>query len=148
MDETRCVHLKRPTTFAEQVALLKKRGLTIEHESRAVMILSRINYYRLSAYLLPFKIDEENYRSGTKLENIVKLYEFDSRLRNIIMSAIEPIEVTIETVIAVQLLVMNLEKRLRLLLFKFFKVQFWTFYLLVLKTVEPDIWCRSAAPTL
>jgi IS5 family transposase len=33
---------------------------------------------------------------------------------------------TSETVIAMQLLVMNLEKRLRLLLFYFFKVQFWT----------------------
>jgi IS5 family transposase len=39
---------------------------------------------------------------------------------------------TIETVVAVQLLVVNLEKRLRLLLFKFFKVQFWAFNLLIL----------------
>jgi hypothetical protein len=34
---------------------------------------------------------------------------------------------TSETVIAMQLLVMNLEKRLRLLLLYFFKVQFWSF---------------------
>jgi IS5 family transposase len=34
---------------------------------------------------------------------------------------------TSETVIAMKLLVMNLEKRLRLLLFNFFKVQFWCF---------------------
>jgi IS5 family transposase len=39
---------------------------------------------------------------------------------------------TIETVVATQLLVMNLEKRLRLLLFKIFKVQFLTFDLLIL----------------
>lgn len=34
---------------------------------------------------------------------------------------------TSETVIAMQLVVMNLEKRIRLLLFNFFKVRFWTF---------------------
>jgi IS5 family transposase len=39
---------------------------------------------------------------------------------------------TIGTVVAFQLLVMNLEKRLRLLLFKFFKVQFSAFNLLIL----------------
>ena len=45
---------------------------------------------------------------------------------------------TSETVIAIQLLVINLEKRLRLLLFKFFRVQFWAFKLLfgMVKTVN------------
>lgn len=45
---------------------------------------------------------------------------------------------TSETVIAMQLLVMNLEKRLRLLLFNFFKVQFWMFKRLFGK-LEPII---------
>lgn len=45
---------------------------------------------------------------------------------------------TSETVIAMQLLVMNLEKRLRLLLFYFFKVQFWMFKRLFGK-LEPII---------
>jgi len=45
---------------------------------------------------------------------------------------------TSETVIAMQLLVMNLEKRLRLLLFNFFKVRFWTFKRL-LGMLEPAI---------
>lgn len=45
---------------------------------------------------------------------------------------------TSETVIAMQLLVMNLEKRLRLLLFNFFKVQFWMFKRLFGK-LEPAI---------
>jgi IS5 family transposase len=45
---------------------------------------------------------------------------------------------TSETVIAMQLLVLNLEKRLRLLLFNFFKVRFWTFKSL-LGMLEPAI---------
>jgi abortive infection bacteriophage resistance protein len=39
--------LKKPTTFEEQLNILKDRNLQIEDEQQALDILSRINYYRL-----------------------------------------------------------------------------------------------------
>lgn len=43
---------KKPTTFIEQISLLKNRNLRIEDEQQAIEILSWISYYRLSAYTL------------------------------------------------------------------------------------------------
>ena len=42
---------KQPTTFEEQVEILKSRNLIIEDKQEAINILSRVNYYRLSAYI-------------------------------------------------------------------------------------------------
>mgnify|MGYP000931452954 CR=1 FL=1 len=93
--------LKTATTFQEQVGILKARGLTIEDESCAQNILGRVNYYRLTAYILPFKDQvNNNYRPGTSFNKICRSYEFDQKLRNIMLYAIEPIEILIRTKIA------------------------------------------------
>ncbi|MCF8023602.1 MAG: hypothetical protein K9L17_13025 [Clostridiales bacterium] len=55
--------IKKPTTFAEQVNILKSRNLQIEDEEQAIETLSRINYYRLSAYMLSFK-DGNRFHDG------------------------------------------------------------------------------------
>ena len=60
------IHIKQPKTYEEQIELFKKRGLVIEDEAAAKTILSKINYYRLSAYTLTLKKDNgfpENWRS-------------------------------------------------------------------------------------
>jgi abortive infection bacteriophage resistance protein len=94
------IGLKIPLTFEGQVKILKERGLIIENEEYAVSVLSHINYHRLSAYLLPFRTDEKNYKPPTSFNQIVRIYDFDFRLRNIIMSVIEPIEISLRTQIA------------------------------------------------
>jgi hypothetical protein len=43
-------YAKPALTFDEQVTLLAARGLIIEDRAAAAEILSRISYYRLSAY--------------------------------------------------------------------------------------------------
>lgn len=95
-----CKPIKHPTTFEEQVKILKERGLVIENEDYAIKVLSQINYYRMTAYLLPFKNTDKNYKPNTSFNRIVRIYEFDCRLRNLIMSVIEPIEITLRTQIA------------------------------------------------
>ncbi len=47
--------LKNPTTYREQVKLLKSRNLTISNEEKAIRILERVNYYRLSTYMIIYK---------------------------------------------------------------------------------------------
>ena len=91
---------KPPTTFQEQVDLLKSRGLIINDSKKALQNISRINYYRLSSYYAPFQIDRNLFKPETSIEKIFKLYEFDKKIRSLIFGALEIIEVTLRTKIA------------------------------------------------
>ena len=46
---------KPPLTYKEQIELLKSRGLVFDDEQKAELQLSNVSYFRLSAYMLPFK---------------------------------------------------------------------------------------------
>lgn len=70
-------------TYAQQVALLKKRGLIIVDEKRAEAILRQMNYYRLSAYSLTLRLDDVFY-PDVAIEDIVELYDFDADFRKIV----------------------------------------------------------------
>lgn len=85
--------LKQPTTYDEQVLILKKRGCIISDEAFCKRKLEEINYYRLTAYFLPFKQPDGNYRKGTSFHSVYRIYEFDRKLRGILFSAIEEVEV-------------------------------------------------------
>ncbi len=67
--------------------------------------LQHINYYRLSAYFLPFQYpknseNKNKFLPNTTFEDIIKLYYFDTELRKIIFEAIEVIEIYLRTQIA------------------------------------------------
>ena len=47
------MYIKTATTIDEQIAKLRKRGLTISDEGKAREILSDIGYYRLGFYWFP-----------------------------------------------------------------------------------------------
>lgn len=90
---------KPPLTYAEQVELLKSRGMEIEDNEEAIFYLSHINYYRLTAYWLPFESDHSThqFKSNTNFKTVLKLYIFDRELRLLLLDAIERIEVSIRT---------------------------------------------------
>lgn len=92
--------VKEPTTYTQQVEKLKSRGCIISDESKSIDFLSSVGYYRLSAYFLPFKKADDAYMPGTTLERIYHIYEFDSRLRRILFSAIESIEINLRSMIS------------------------------------------------
>jgi abortive infection bacteriophage resistance protein len=92
-------NLKPPTSFSQQVTLLKQRGLVITDEVEAKCFLEKVNYYRFSAYLLPYR-SGEYYRTGVSFPTIKRLYEFDRRLRGLILSIFKPLEVMLRTTIA------------------------------------------------
>lgn len=102
MKTTKINYSKSPLSFKEQLHKLKKRGLLITNEQHALDVLSRINYYRLSAYWLPFKQKNasgsmtDSFQEGTEFNSIVKLYEFDRKLRLLVMDALER-EISIRT---------------------------------------------------
>ncbi len=64
------------------------------------MILNKINYYKLSAYFLPFKKVDDTYTKGTSLLKVYKIYEFDRKLSTLLYGIIQKIEVFIKTQIA------------------------------------------------
>lgn len=94
---------KPALSFSQQVARLKARGLRIDDESAAEQKLARCNYYRLSAYWYPFRQlgDDGNVQShmrdGTTFSQVVDYYEFDRKLRGLVLDAIERVEIAIRT---------------------------------------------------
>jgi len=47
---------KPHATYAERVAILRSRGLMCDDEAAAVALLKTVGYYRLSAYVYPFRL--------------------------------------------------------------------------------------------
>ena len=94
------IPVKPPTLYKDQVEKLRSRGCVIDDESEAIQTLSRVNYYRLTAYFLPFKKSDNSYIQGTNFKAVYRIYEFDRKMRHIIFSAIEEIEIFVRSVFA------------------------------------------------
>lgn len=93
------IKLKEPKTFEQQIDILEARGIRIEDRESAKRILSMINYYRLTAYALQFK-SENRYIGDIKFDTLYKLYNFDKKMKNLIIGALESIEISIRTYVA------------------------------------------------
>ena len=87
------IQLKSATTYKQQVEKLRSRGCIISDEPFCIRALSHINYYRLTAYFLPFKKPDDNYLPGTDFNTVFQIYEFDRHLRNLLFAAIEEVEI-------------------------------------------------------
>lgn len=88
---------KPPITYADQVALLQRRGMIVDSPREAAFYLQHLNYYRLGAYWLPFEADHSSHRfhPGTRFTDVLNLYLFDRRLRLLVLDAIERFEVSV-----------------------------------------------------
>jgi abortive infection bacteriophage resistance protein len=91
--------VKPALTFEEQYQLLCKRGCRVEDRSFCETILSQVNYYRLSAYFLSFKQDDL-YKRGTTFSKIYGIYEFDRKIRSLLLTFLEETEIYFRTQIA------------------------------------------------
>lgn len=88
---------KPPLTFEEQAELLISRGLQAD-KTMLISRLQAVNYYRLSAYLYPFRQESgDAFRENTNLEIVWSHYTFDRQLRILVMDAIERVEVAVRT---------------------------------------------------
>lgn len=95
------VHFSKPVLpIADQVALLRNRGLTIPNTAEAEQALTRFGYYRLAAYFLPLQLPDEPghvFRPGTTLAQVLALYGFDDALRLLVFKAAGTVEVVLRT---------------------------------------------------
>ena len=90
------MEVKCPTDYKQQVELLKLKGFIIDDELECIEFLRRSNYYRVSAYFIPFryfdKSGNKHYQENISFKQICNIYEFDSKLRTILFPVIEEIE--------------------------------------------------------
>lgn len=92
--------IKRPYKYEEQLQKLKDRCCIINDDKKCISILESVNYYRFSAYFLPFKQSNDIYIDGTSFEKVFNIYEFDRKLHTILFNVLEEIEIFIRAKIA------------------------------------------------
>jgi abortive infection bacteriophage resistance protein len=92
-------------SYAAQLSLLKSRGLAFTDETKAVHLLEKIGYYRLSGYWYPLLADKEKhiFKPYANFETAFSLYKFDCELRKLVSAEIEKIEVAIRVKMAYEL---------------------------------------------
>ncbi|HFL2406405.1 TPA: Abi family protein [Clostridioides difficile] len=94
------VEVKEEKTFDEQIDILKSRGLIINDKEDANFVLSNVNYYRFTAYLLSFKNDDGSYKEGTTFEEVYDIYRFNKEFRILLTDLLGSIEIAFRTYIA------------------------------------------------
>lgn len=80
--------------------------MAVEDEAKAVVLLQKLNYYRLSGYWYPLrKFDQQSgkaldeFRPGTTIELVYELYAFDARLRQAVFTSLSQVELALRTLI-------------------------------------------------
>lgn len=99
--------------MAQQLALLKSRGLLVDNDQAAMDYLSRIGYYRLSGYWYPLReidvvssakqkcpVRFDRFYADSHFEDVVNLYVFDKKLRLLALDALERIEMAVRVDVA------------------------------------------------
>lgn len=96
--------MKKAFNIEEQITRLKQYGVVFDNEDKAKEILLDVGYYRMGFYSFPF---EKSYpalenrthdvKEGTTFKSIYDLYDFYTRLRRILLNALDRIEVNIRT---------------------------------------------------
>jgi abortive infection bacteriophage resistance protein len=86
-------------TIADQIALIKRRGMIFKDEPAAFERLKAVSYYRLKGYWWDMQSDVtlHLFRSGACFEDILERYDFDRELRQILFGGIEQIEIAVRT---------------------------------------------------
>jgi abortive infection bacteriophage resistance protein len=97
--------MKRAKTLEEQIKILSDRGLILDlGQIKTMEILSDIGYFRLGFYCFPFETSypatnnrTHQFKEGTKISDVIKLYYLDCDLRNILSKYINRIEINFRT---------------------------------------------------
>jgi abortive infection bacteriophage resistance protein len=93
------IYSKETYSIDQHLAQLKSRGLVIADDDFARHYLQHVSYYRLAGYWWPMQEDKENhvFKSGSRFEDVIKLYNFDRELRILLFDVIEKIEISLRT---------------------------------------------------
>ena len=89
-------------SVADQIALLKSRGMEIADEATAAHYLQHTNYVRLRTYWYAFEANHKThqFKPNTTFAAVLNLYLFDRALRFHLAQALETIEISLRTQMA------------------------------------------------
>lgn len=98
-------------SLEEQVDRLVERGLLVDNIDTAKKALGRYNYYRLRGYFHVFLEQEiqsetqvqsrvNKFLPETNLDDVLAIYDFDARLRRILLDCLSEFELRLRTSIA------------------------------------------------
>lgn len=91
-------YTKPPLGYPSQLDQLKQRGLVINNDAKALHLLEYLSYYRLSGYwypLLEAPKSADKFKEGATFEDAFEMYCFDRKMRSLILSELEKIEIAI-----------------------------------------------------
>ena len=86
---------KTPLNSEQHLELLKSRGLIVNNEQRAIKYLENIGYFRLTGYMFHLQSKDGNHTflKSISFEDIIQIYQFDKKLKLLMIDYIERIEV-------------------------------------------------------
>jgi abortive infection bacteriophage resistance protein len=104
-------YTKPHLTHRQQLTKLIERGLACSDEAAAIDLLKTVGYYRLTAYIYPFREmlpdrtgtsrqRSDQIKAGITLDHIEALWRFDRKLRLICLDAIETVEIGLRSRLA------------------------------------------------
>lgn len=90
---------KLPIDLPQQLENLKQRGLTIANEEMALEQLHSISYFRLASYWssMENQADKHQFLPNSNFEDIIITYTFDKKLRTLVFTSIQDIEIALRT---------------------------------------------------
>lgn len=94
------VQLKQPKTYSEQVEIIRAKSFIVDDATDCITFLKQANFYRLSAYFLPFRKKDGTYFTNVNFNRIQQIYDFDSQIRALLFQAIEQIEFYVRTTLS------------------------------------------------
>ena len=93
MSGTAKIPISKPwLSYADQVQLLRQRGLTVPDPQAAEEFLSHLNDYRFSGYCLAFEYGRHSFHTGTTFDDTLAAYHVDLTLRDLLTEALEVVE--------------------------------------------------------
>lgn len=92
--------VKKFSTYDELLNKLCDRGCIINNASACIEVLKNIGYYRLSAYFYPFMQEDKTFVEKLSFDKVYRIYEFDRKLRNLLLTALEVIEISLRARLA------------------------------------------------
>lgn len=91
---------KQPIALPQQLRLLEQRGLIIQNEEIALSQLQSISYFRLANYWHSMEVpnsDKHQFLPDSNFDNVIELYQFDKKLRTLVFTSIQDIEIALRT---------------------------------------------------
>ena len=99
---------KQILTIEQQVQSYVDAGMKITSQEDVEKALKSIGFYRLRGYSFQlYDNAAKKYVSGTKFEDIIKLYQFDQELSALVFPMISKIEVALRVRLVEALLIHN-----------------------------------------